>query len=300
VSPDIAATVDCSGATSVPAASSIVCTYSVALPDGTDRLNTATASQQLFDFDKALNPTADGTADYSGTANVAFGDPSELVDECIDVTDTNVGFLGTVCVDDAPKTFEYSLAIGPFSASDCGTNELPNTASFESNDGGDSGESTVTIIVEIPCPQGCTLTQGYWKTHSTKGPAGPADPTWLAEDLDGDGVIEGPDEDFFGTGDSWYEVFWTPSKGNFSYNLAHQYMAAYLNTLNGAAVPAEVQTALDGAEVWFTDEGLKRPSKDEKSILQGYHSTLAAYNEGAIGPGHCDEDPIARANNTDE
>ena len=48
------------------------------------------------------------------------------------------------------------------------------------------------------------------------------------------------------------------------------------------------------------NEGLKRPSKDEKSILQGYHSTLAAYNEGAIGPGHCDEDPIARANNTDE
>ena len=38
-------------------------------------------------------------------------------------------------------------------------------------DTGATGESSWTVNVNVACSQGCTLTQGYWKTHSRKGPA---------------------------------------------------------------------------------------------------------------------------------
>ena len=37
---------------------------------------------------------------------------------------------------------------------------------------------TNTIHVDVHCETGCTLTQGYWKTHSTYGPASKPDATW--------------------------------------------------------------------------------------------------------------------------
>ena len=89
------------------------------------------------------------------------------------------------------------------------------------------------------CENGCTLTQGYWKTHSTYGPASKPDATW---NLLPGGL--GPDTVFFLSGDTWYEVFWTAPAGNAYYNLAHQYMAARLNVLDGAS--ASLKSA-DGA-----------------------------------------------------
>ena len=59
------------------------------------RTNTATATQQLHDYDKDLNATPNGTSDESFTANVSFGsDPSEEIDECIDISDSVYGDLG--------------------------------------------------------------------------------------------------------------------------------------------------------------------------------------------------------------
>ena len=61
----------------------------------------------------------------------------------------------------------------------------------------------------------------------------------------------GPDTVFFLSGDSWYEVFWTAPAGNQYYNLAHQYMAARLNVLDGASAPASVATAIASATTLF-------------------------------------------------
>jgi hypothetical protein len=55
-----AATVDCPALT-VPAGGSLVCTYEADLPDGTTRTNTATATQQNYDFASDGTPTEDGT-----------------------------------------------------------------------------------------------------------------------------------------------------------------------------------------------------------------------------------------------
>ena len=299
----INATVDCTGDASfsafphtIAAGGTLACTYSSNLADGTTRLNTATATQQLYDYDKDLNPTDAGTDDEEGTANIVFGDPTTVIDESVTVTDDHPllvsGALGNCTADTAPCVFNYSITFGPYSVGQCGEIVVPNTATFTTDDSGTTGTDghTVTITVDCPSGDGCTLTQGYWKTHSSYGPAGPADPTWEL-------LPDGPDTDFFGTGETWYDVFWTAPRGNFSYNLAHQYMAAYLNTLTGADVPADVQAALDAAEAWFEANGLDRPSNPEKQTLTGPHGILGSYNEGDIGPGHCDQDEIAGAQN---
>jgi hypothetical protein len=142
-----------------------------------------------------------------------------------------------------------------------------------------------TVDVSVPCVIGCTLTQGYWKTHSDRGPA-PYDDAW--KNL---GALE-EDTPFFLSGATWYGVFWTAPAGNAYYNLAHQYMAAKLNLLNGAATTPAVTAAISSAEVLLGSKtpaqvaGLKGTAKAPWVAAAG---TLGQYNEGLIGPGHCSE-----------
>jgi hypothetical protein len=267
------------------------------LPDASSRLNTATAVQQLHDYDKDLTATPGGTSDESGTANVTFGStPTVAIDECIDVTDSVAGALGTVCADDPPANFvfEYQWAV-PTAV--CGVVDYPNIASFVTNDTSATGQDGANIRVTIECPDGCTLTQGYWKTHSALGPA-PFDDTWdLLGDVDGDGINEAHNENFFDSGMTYYQILWTPPQGGNAYIiLAHQYIAAQLNFLNDAD-PSAAQAAFDAATALFEQYG-----KDDFDKLKGKNAqavraqfltlagTLGSYNEGAIGPGHCDED----------
>lgn len=285
----IAASVDCPSLV-VPAEGSLHCTYSADLPDGEDRLNTATATLQNYHYDSEGNATPDGTTDFSGTANVDFGDPTTELDECVDVTDDHAGFLGTVCaeVGNQTFTFEYTLDVGPYP--ECGEFEFVNVASFETNDNGETGSDDHTIIVHVPCA-GCTLTPGYWKTHSHHGPA-PEDDAWFnLGDVDGDGILEGADELFFSSGLTYYQILWTPPSGGNAYLiLAHAYIAAKLNIVNGAATTPEVDAAIAWAEAFFPG---KTPSTTLSRTLRNAAiaraTTLDNYNNGLIGPGHCDE-----------
>jgi hypothetical protein len=168
VSGGIAGNVTCPGSfpQSVAAKQTLHCTYTAALPDAQSRVNTATA--------------VSGTANVgngSGTAPVTFGDPTSLVDECVDVTDDNATpsdvsddvHWTNICAD---TTLAFARDFGRYSNPEgCGEHVVTNTASFLSVDGGDSGADGHTVTVTVPCPTGCTLTQGYWKTHSQEGPA---------------------------------------------------------------------------------------------------------------------------------
>jgi hypothetical protein len=127
------------------------------------------------------------------------------------------------------------------------------------------------VVIPPPPPAGCTYTQGYWKTHSIHGPASKPDAGW--------DNVGGPDADFFTSGKSWLEIFNTPVKGSKYIQLAHQYMAAKLNVLNGTSAPANVLAAIAAAEDYFTNGG---------TIPAGAAGLLGSYNEGAVGPGHCD------------
>jgi hypothetical protein len=306
---DIAATVDCDAGTAgnqntvnVPAKSgatngSATCSYSASLPDGTARTNTATAT--LF------------SQPYTGSANVTFGSPTTLIDECVNVTDDLGGTLGQVCVGTAPQTFTYTLVIGPYAA--CGVYQFPNTATYlavdDANDTGETASSTYTVTITVPCPEGCTLTQGYWKTHNDSFHGGaPTDETWSElmywQQVSGTWTLLGPGDEtspFFLSGQSYFNVMWTAPKGNAYYNLAHQYIGAQLNMLAGAD-PTAAQTAFDAATVLFKQytpgdiAGLKGKAGNAlRAQFISLAGTLGSYNEGLIGPGHCDEDGTSSA-----
>lgn len=274
VSDGIAATVDC-GVTfpyTLASGETLTCDYTAVLPDAADRTNTATAT---------IQNAPSGTTDFTGSAQVLFGStPTVETDECIDVTDDKGGVLGTVCADDAPEIFTYSLYVGPYDV--CGDYTFVNVASFVTNDTDATGSDDHTVNVSVPCATGCTLTQGYWKTHSEFGPA-PYDDTWAM-------LPNGANTIFYSSGHTWYGVFWTPPAGNVYFNLAHQYMAAYMNVLNGASTTPEVDAAMANAETFFTTyTPSSKFSKAQRTLAMQLASTLDKYNNGLIGPGHCSE-----------
>lgn len=212
----------------------------------------------------------------------SFGGPTTEVDKSISVTDNCVGGSVTVWASQAPYTKSYACAIGPYP---CDTRETyTNTVSFVTSNTEQTGSAECSVSVIVPdCGTGCTLTQGYWKTHSTKGPARPADPTWNS--------VGGPDASFYLSGKTWYQVFWTPPAGNAYYNLAHQFMAARLNIYNGASTTDEVDACMAFAATFFsTYTPSAKLSKTLRAQVLACASTLDSYNNGGIGPGHCDED----------
>jgi hypothetical protein len=247
----------------------LVCTYSGSLPDAAARVNEATVTT-------GAGPVRGATAQ----ADVVFGAPSAQIDRFADVTDTRAGLLGSLDATGLPASFTYSDVVGPFA---CGLTNVDNTASFVTNDTASSGAATWRVIVTVDCDNGCTQGTGYWKTHSEYGPAS-YDPAWGS-------LPEGADTEFVGSGDSWYIVFKTPPKGgNAWYQLAHPYMAARLNELSGAAVPAEVAAALAEAELLLTqyagDQAIPKKTSDRDLALQ-LAGILGDYNAGDTGPGSC-------------
>jgi uncharacterized repeat protein (TIGR01451 family) len=261
----------------------LTCTYGAGLPDGNTRTNTATVTTSGL--------VSGGTA----TAPVDFASATVTeIDECIDVSDDNVtpALLGNVCANAAPKTFTYLLDIGPFyDPEDCGSdNFVTNTASFMTNDTGATGLDSHTIPITVDCDDGCGLTPGYWKTHSEYGPA-PYDDTWAL-------LADGADSPFFSSGQSYYEVLWTEPQGDAYYILAHAYIAAQLNFLNGANF-TDAQADFDAATLLFQTYSPAAVSgakgKNGKALREQFialATTLDNYNNGLIGPGHCSEEEV--------
>lgn len=205
-----------------------------------------------------------------------------VTDECVNVTDTFAGPLGTVCAG-AQTSFEfkYSREVGGYAV--CGDYRVDNTASFVTNDNGNTGSADANVQIKVPCAAGCTLTPGYWKTHSKYGPA-PFDSLWLQK--------AGGDAMFLGTNVSYYNVLWTNSSGgNAFYILAHAYIAAELNMLDGASAPAAVVTAFNQATAMLTtyQAALSIPKGADRTLAISLASILDNYNNGLTGPGHCSE-----------
>jgi hypothetical protein len=253
----------------IPAWGSLTCHYASALSDATTLTNTATAT------------TTGMVGGGSGTALVDFASAAVTgVDACVTVSDDRVGDLGTVCAADRARTFQYTLEIG---YAKCGDQVYDNTATFVTADLGLTGSDSWSVAVQVPCATGCTLTQGYWKTHSSYGPA-PYDSTWAL-------LADGANTAFFLSGQSYHQVLWTAPAGNPYYVLAHQYIAAQLNGLNGADLGA-VQAAFDAATVLFNRYSpATRLSATVRNSFLVLAAQLDAYNNGLAvgGPLHCSE-----------
>jgi hypothetical protein len=279
VSPDIEAAVQCGSAFpfTVPAGWAKRCTYNVSLPDGASRTNTAMATVEMDDG---------STLDISRSLDFDFSDAvlTEETDACVEVYDNQVGSLGTVCED---NMFNYAQVIGPFDA--CGEYTIENVASFTTNDTATTGSASWTVTVNVPCDGGnnCTLTPGYWKTHSEYGPA-PYDATWAE-------LPDGADTPFFDTGKSWHQALWTPPRGgNAYYILSHAYIAAYLNGLNGADTTVISDEMAQAESLLDQYDGDPEPMRKIRGRTRRQFIRLALvldrYNRGRIGPGHCRPD----------
>ena len=243
-------------------------------------------------YDADVRSTADGTvsatATYPGGAvehgstTYSFTGVTPL-HNAVDVVDSALTSPLATHLDHS-ATYHYTV---PVSFSSCGHFAHTNTASLAEGDH-TIASASATVTIDVPCAGGCTLTQGYWKTHSKYGPA-PSDPTWKLL------APSGPDSPFFLSGQTWYQVFNTsPAGGNAYYILAHQYMAAVLNMLNGASSVASVDAALAWAKTFFqtytpAQIGALKGSDPLRAAAIAAASTLERYNTGAIGPGHCDE-----------
>jgi hypothetical protein len=262
----------------------LTCTYSQNLSGPINQTNTVT-----------VNTSGLVPGDSASTSIVFSSTPTNEVDECVTVNDTNPnGPNGwTVCSGDVPTTTTYTVNFGKNDSADvrleCGLNTYTNTSTLTTNDTNTSTTSSWTINATVECTNGCTLTQGYWKTHNESfwgGASKFADPTWNSLDPSAE------NSPFFSSGSSWFQIFWMPpSKGNVYLQLAHQYMAAKLNILKGASAPQIVSDAISWAENEFFPG--KDPSTSlspaDKNQARYYASILASYNEGLIGPGHCSE-----------
>ncbi|VGO17551.1 hypothetical protein PDESU_06148 [Pontiella desulfatans] len=128
----------------------------------------------------------------------------------------------------------------------------------------------VSWELEKPTGEGCTYTIGYWKTH-------PYD--WPTEELS------------LFTKHEAILTLWSPPKGGNAYLiLAHQYIGAELNIVNGTAVPDEVLKA--GFKAYYLiqkyqNKGTIPKKSPDRALAIDLAGILDDYNNGDIGPGHC-------------
>jgi hypothetical protein len=136
----------------------------------------------------------------------------------------------------------------------------------------------------LPCGEvgedGCTYTQGYWKTHGPI-PTGNNSNEWPVASLMLGSVSY---TDF-----QLQSILDKPAAGNGLIALAHQLIAAKLNVANGAngsAIASSIAAAdalIGNLVIPPVGAGYLAPSATSTLI-----DALADFNEGATGPGHCD------------
>jgi hypothetical protein len=138
------------------------CDLGTSLPQGElDNNVTAEWNGQLL---------SNGTFLDAGSANFSFKSVSltpTAVDNCVDVTDTLEGALGTVCVgDDNPTEFGYPIKFDSDPAGTCTKHD--NTASFTANTTGttDDASQEVTVCVGKDLTVSKTATPTFTRTYN--------------------------------------------------------------------------------------------------------------------------------------
>ena len=104
-----------------------------------------------------------------------FSNPTvNQVDESVTVTDSMGGTLGTVNAADGPKTFTYTKTIGPYTAAQCGSKTVDNTATYTTVDTATAGSASTAVAVTVTCPPPpppkCALPSLVWKFVGLLGP----------------------------------------------------------------------------------------------------------------------------------
>ena len=150
--------------------------------------------------------------------------------------------------------------------------------------------STTLFCTTTPCgggDQGCTFTQGYWKTHGPI-PTGNNSDVWPTCAVVIGATTYNVNNDPLNTDALAVLAIFNTAGGNNLLALAHQVITAQLNKCNGAASTPEVDQAISDANALITLYGLNTaPSTTDKAIAGTLTDTLTDFNEGTTGPGHC-------------
>ena len=118
----------------------------------------------------------------------------------------------------------------------------------------------------------CTLTQGFWKNHGN---------SWPVEQL----LLGGTTY----TKAQAIAILRTPPRGDATYILIHQLIAAKLNVASGAD-PTAVATVIANADAWLSAHPLaSSPGGTDREAGIALAALLDTYNSGLTGPGHCGE-----------
>jgi SdrD B-like domain len=267
---------------------------SVDVPNRTASANISNDLGETFTFTNTFTPPPTGEIgdfvwdDLNGNGIQDSGEPG-----IAGVTVTLSGAASGSTTTDANGYYSFTgLSAGSYTvtvATPAGYNATPSNQGGDPTKDSNGSPASVTLAannsvdltidfgyVKLQGPA-CTLTQGYWKTHP--------------EDWDnGEKYVKTTDL-FYNSGVSYLNLLWTsPSGGNAYVQLAHQFIAASLNVngTSGSGV-ASVDAALAGAAAYFASApaGIPTPSGSLRTQLLAWATTLDNYNNGLIGPGHC-------------
>ncbi len=207
------------------------------------------------------------TADYASYCTIEFCDMIEQSTEpectcpCVDDGD---GCTGADCPDGG----------GGGGGGSCGANGCDGGGGGGGGGSGCTGSSCDGDGGGGDSGGGCTLTQGYWKNHNEFKTKASQMINWPAP----------MDERALLCGKELLDILNTPTTGDAWVILAHQYIAASLNVASGASTTAISSTLAEARAVLLAGCGgiADRQNAIDLSYL------LDSYNNGLIGPGHCD------------
>ena len=274
---DGAVFLDCGGYTIVPADGSIICSYSKNLSSGSGQVNTATVSLRNYSYHPRNDAIVIGSTDFSNYTPIIFGDPAEQIDDAAEVFDSTIGSLGPISIGESPKTYSYSADVMFSGEESCGNHVLTSDATITADDSGNSHNDFSEINIFVSCGDNCTYTHGYWKTHLDE---------WMdVGDWDLDLTGEQSDEDLV-PGSSWLKVLKTPTKSNLWYQLAQQWMAAYLNAINNSDITV-LGTSLNTAWSWLEDNTGSDIKAKYSPQAKNWFDLFSDYNKGLLGPEAC-------------
>ncbi|MGZ6093985.1 MAG: hypothetical protein ACXWUG_18275 [Polyangiales bacterium] len=166
----------------------------------------------------------------------------------------------------------------------CGTQYAFRAFAHANSDMNRSDWSTTLLASTEACSNGCTYTQGFWKTHTPFASKPALSLSWPVSSLSL-GSVSYTDAQII-------QMFDTPPSGNGLVSLAHQLAAAKLNIASGASSSsisstiAAADTLIGARIVPSVGTGYLSPSSTSSLT-----SLLTQFNEGTIGPGHCEDKP---------
>ena len=263
--------------------SSLVCSYATALGDAGQRTNTGRAA------------LSNGSV-FEGSAAVVFGAPDHVSDGSITIADSVTCPAGFTCSAAGPFTFtdsgsvNFEINVTNDTALCNSYFDVQNTATWSDDGSARASGPVATSVYTCQCSQGCTLTIGYWKTHAGFTGRNPDNvtqylPQWL-------GTPFAPSSVQITTAAQAVQALSMElgTSSNGITKLYAQLLAAKLNIARGAS-GADVAATIGQADAYLATHGFSAwatVSKAEKTKILTWMTLLDAFNNGDLGPGHCD------------